>query len=57
MKKNLSNDEMKNIVGGYFDYSQRRISNWEYTSSGGGVGGSNYFKEAIGKFVRWLFWL
>lgn len=57
MKKNLSNDEMKNIVGGYFDYSQRRISNWEYTSSGGGVGGSNYFKEAVGKFVRWLFWL
>lgn len=46
MKKILSNDEMKNIFGGFNgDYVQRRIARWESSVGGSGSGVSQAFEN------------
>ena len=52
MKKNLSNQEMKNIFGG--DWSQRYIG-WDYSGGGGGLPGNPLGREGVGHLLQWFF--
>lgn len=55
MKKILSNDEMKNIFGGNYDYVQRRINNWDGGGAGGGYRIYDSARNALWNLIRWSF--
>ena len=53
MKKVLSNDEMKNIFGGNYDYVQRRINNWDGGGAGGGFRSGDLARKAFWNLIQW----